>query len=126
MTRGFQPEQFVVIIGLPKSLKSSLLLYMCLEAQEQAKAPLFLGFEMSNEEQGDRMSSLLRQGQPDQDPQRHRHHPGVRRHRGGWKRRSEMRDIIFSTDMENAMTVAGVPGRSWTTSPTSCSSTPPT
>ena len=111
VTRGFQPEQFVVIIGLPKSLKSSLLLYMCLEAQEQAKSAVFLGFEMSNQEQGDRMSSLL--GHVSLNKILHgtvtqNEYEAIVK---GWKRRREMRDIIFSTDMENAMTVSGVAGK---------------
>jgi replicative DNA helicase len=111
VTRGFQPEQFVVIIGLPKSLKSSLLLYMCLKAQEQAKSAVFLGFEMSNQEQGDRMSSLL--GKVSLTKILHgtvtdREYRAID---AGWKERARMRDIVFSTDMENAMTVAGVAGK---------------
>ena len=58
VTGGLQPEQFVVIIGLPKSMKSSTLLHMAKAIHEQHKMPLFIGFEMSNEEQGDRLTSL--------------------------------------------------------------------
>lgn len=59
VTGGFQPEQFIVMIGLPKSLKSATLLYMALQAHRQAKSPLFIGFEMSNQEQMDRLLSLI-------------------------------------------------------------------
>ena len=111
VTRGFQPEQFVVIIGLPKSLKSSLLLYMRLKAQEQVKTAMFLGFEMSNEEQQERISSLIS-------------HVSLTNILNGevslkeqnavdlaWREREHMREPIMSTDMENAMTVSGVAGK---------------
>ena len=58
VTGGLQPEQFVVIIGLPKSMKSSTLLYMAKAIHEQHKLPLFIGFEMSNEEQENRLTAL--------------------------------------------------------------------
>lgn len=58
-TGGWQPEQFIVLMGLPKSLKSSVLLHMFLQALGQGKRALFMGFEMSNMEQGLRGLSLL-------------------------------------------------------------------
>jgi replicative DNA helicase len=58
-TGGWQQEQFIVLMGLPKSLKSSVLLYMFLHALKQGKRALFMGFEMSNMEQGVRGVSLL-------------------------------------------------------------------
>ena len=58
VTGGLQPEQFIVIIGLPKAMKSSTLLYMATRIHAQAKVALFIGFEMSNEEQEDRLTSL--------------------------------------------------------------------
>jgi replicative DNA helicase len=108
VTGGLQPEQLVVLIGLPKSLKSSILLWMALEAQKQAKRVLFAGFEMRNEEQQDRASSLL---------------SGVgltkilngtitERERkeimAGWALRRNMRDIHFTDDPNSAMTISGL------------------
>ena len=58
VTGGLQPEQLVVLIGLPKAFKSATLLTMAMAAHKQAKTPLFIGFEMSNEEQYDRLVSL--------------------------------------------------------------------
>lgn len=58
VTGGLQPEQFVVLIGLPKSMKSSTLLRMAMNIHAQGRVPLFLGFEMSNDEQEDRLMSL--------------------------------------------------------------------
>lgn len=59
VTGGFQPEQFIVITGVPKSGKSSVMLYMALNVWRHGRVPLFVGFEMSNNEQEDRLSSML-------------------------------------------------------------------
>jgi replicative DNA helicase len=59
VTGGLQPEQFIVITGVPKSGKSSFLLYMALKVFMAGKVPLFVGFEMSNAEQQDRLTSLM-------------------------------------------------------------------
>ena len=111
VTGGFQPEQLVVMIGLPKSLKSSLLLWMCLEAQKQTKAALFMGFEMSNLEQMSRQASLLA-------------NVGLtkilngtistREHREimvAVRQRELMRPIQYSTDLSNGTTLAGIQGK---------------
>ena len=58
-TGGWQPDQFIVLMGLPKSLKSSVMLYMALHAHKQAMKTMFLGFEMRNQEQYLRATSLL-------------------------------------------------------------------
>jgi replicative DNA helicase len=111
VTRGFQPEQFVVLIGLPKSLKSSMLLYMAIKAQDAAKSALFIGFEMNNDEQGDRMSSLFGEVGLTKVLNGTVTDNEHKRIIDGWKRRRYMRDIIFSTDMGNALTVSGVQGK---------------
>lgn len=59
VTGGFQPEQFIVLTGVPKSGKSSVMLYMALNIWRHGRVPLFVGFEMSNNEQEDRLSSML-------------------------------------------------------------------
>ena len=59
VTGGLQPEQFIVLFGTPKSFKSATLLAMAMACHEQAKVPLFVGFEMSATEQIDRLVSLL-------------------------------------------------------------------
>ena len=51
VTGGLQPEQFVVLLGTPKSFKSATLLAMAKAVHTQAKVPLFIGFEMSDTEQ---------------------------------------------------------------------------
>lgn len=59
VTGGLQPEQFIVLTGVPKSGKSSFLLYMAKHVHLVGKVPLFVGFEMSNREQEDRLVSLI-------------------------------------------------------------------
>lgn len=59
VTGGLQAEQFIVVTGVPKSGKSSFLLYMALTLWRCGEVPLFIGFEMSNDEQEDRLLSLM-------------------------------------------------------------------
>jgi replicative DNA helicase len=108
VTGGFQPEQLVTMIGLPKSLKSSTLLYMAMMAHAQAKSPLFIGFEMSNAEQRDRLSSLYAKVGLTKILTGTVSMKEHQRVADAWKRLKEMRKAVFSTDMENAMTVSGV------------------
>jgi len=111
VTGGLQPEQLVVMIGLPKSLKSSVLLWMALEVQKQAKSGLFVGFEMSNYEQMMRRASLLSG-------------VGLTRILNGDfgdkvrreimlanRERDQMRRLDFTTDLSNTMTVSGLQGK---------------
>jgi replicative DNA helicase len=111
VTGGLQPEQLVVLIGLPKSLKSSVLLYIALKVQAQAKSGLFVGFEMSNAEQRDRSASLLSG-------------VGLTKILNGTltvgehtdvmaavRMREMMRPLIYSADLSNTMTVSGLQGK---------------
>lgn len=58
-TLGWLGGQFVVIIGLPKSGKSTLLLAIALAAHALGLKVLFIGFEMSNQETGARYDSQV-------------------------------------------------------------------
>lgn len=58
VTGGLQAEQLVILIGLPKAFKSATLLAIAKNIHAQARVPLFIGFEMSNQEQHDRLMSL--------------------------------------------------------------------
>ena len=109
VTGGLQPEQFIVIIGLPKAMKSSTLLWMAKNIHDADKRPLFLGFEMSNDEQEDRLTSLYGA-------------VGLTAVMNGTVTLGERRAIrgqletlgkseiqfVSSVDMDNAMTVSGI------------------
>lgn len=108
VTGGWQPEQFIVMMGLPKSLKSSMLLAMAKSCHQQAKRPLLLGFEMNNQEQKERLVSLyasvgltkLQHGALTA-PERQRALAAV-------KLLGDGIPFHLSTDMENGTTVSGV------------------
>ena len=57
-TRGFQDGQLITFVGAPKAGKSWMMLKMAMAAHDFAKTPLFVGFEMSNEEQEARYDAL--------------------------------------------------------------------
>lgn len=59
LTGGLQPEQLITMIGTPKAGKSSVLLKMAYNAHRNGNHVLFVTFEMSTEEQEDRLVSLL-------------------------------------------------------------------
>lgn len=59
VTGGLQPEQLVTLVGLPKGGKSSAMLKLAMNARETGHRILFVTFEMSIDEQKDRMASLL-------------------------------------------------------------------
>lgn len=58
-TAGLRPEQLVTLTGLPKAGKSALLLHFAKSAHEHGATVLFVGFEMSNEEQAARYDAML-------------------------------------------------------------------
>ena len=108
VTGGLQPEQFVVLLGTPKSFKSATLLAMALAAHEQAKVPLFIGFEMS-QHRADRPCHSLLSG------------VSLTRIMHGTLSQKEfssvqqalralegMRPFLFSTDITSATTVSGI------------------
>jgi replicative DNA helicase len=108
VTGGLQPEQFIVVTGVPKSGKSSFLLYMALHLHDQGKRPLFLGFEMSNQEQEDRLVSLISgvgltkilNGSTNL----HEHLSLAR----ALRKRRDMPPFIFSSDISSGTTVESV------------------
>ena len=59
VTGGLQAEQLVTLVGLPKGGKSSAMLKLAMNSRETGHRVLFVTFEMSIDEQKDRMASLL-------------------------------------------------------------------
>jgi replicative DNA helicase len=111
VTGGLQPEQLVVLLGLPKSLKSSIALWMALEAQRAAKSVLFLGFEMNNGEQRDRAASLLSGVGLTKILNGTINERERKEIMAAWGMRRNMRDIVYSADMESGTTISGVQGK---------------
>jgi replicative DNA helicase len=57
-TSGYQPEQLITIIGLAKAGKSTGLLLTAKAVHDSGRSPLFVGFEMSNDEQKSRYAAI--------------------------------------------------------------------
>jgi replicative DNA helicase len=107
-TGGWQPDQFVVLMGLPKSLKSSVMLYMALHAHKQAMKTLFLGFEMKNSEQYLRATSLLAKVSLTKILTGRMNAVETRKCQRALNELKGMRDFLFSEDITNGLTVSGV------------------
>lgn len=55
---GVQPGQLITFTGLPKSTKSFITLNAAVEAQKYGKSVLYIGFEMTNQEQEARYDAI--------------------------------------------------------------------
>lgn len=60
-TGGFQKKQLVTFVGPPKAGKSTIMLLCAMAAHRHFYKPLFIGFEMTNEEQEERHDALRAQ-----------------------------------------------------------------
>jgi replicative DNA helicase len=56
---GFQREQLITFVGRQKAGKSYLLMYAAINAHRYGATPLFVSFEMSNDEQAARHDALI-------------------------------------------------------------------
>ncbi|GAA2322119.1 hypothetical protein GCM10010149_89070 [Nonomuraea roseoviolacea subsp. roseoviolacea] len=56
--QGFEPNQLITFVGPPKVGKSTSMLLMAKSANEAGYEPLFVGFEMSNVEQYERLDAI--------------------------------------------------------------------
>lgn len=59
ITLGLQPQQLITMVGPPAAGKSTLLLIGAKNIHKLCKPVMFLGFEMSNEEQEERYDAVL-------------------------------------------------------------------
>lgn len=107
-TQGLQPKQLITMIGPPKAGKSTMMLLAARAAHILGYTPLLIGFEMTNEEQEERLDAIaaevdhnkLRNGSLNAEE---------------WKRLEKsvheidgMRPFIMSNDTQSATTVTGV------------------
>jgi replicative DNA helicase len=108
VTGGLQPEQYVVLMGTPKSFKSATLLAMARAVHKQAKSPLFIGYEMSNVEQRDFSSSLISGVGLSKINNGTLNHKEFKAVQQALSQVESMLPFIFSTDITAATTVGGV------------------
>lgn len=108
VTGGFQPEHFVVVFGLPKTFKSATLLAMASAAHMDAYVPMFVGFEMSQDEQRDRLTSLRSGVSLSKILTGDLSEPELRKVRRARSQLLDMRPFHFVSDADSAMDVAGI------------------
>ena len=109
VTGGLQPEQFLVLIGTPKAFKSSTLLWIAMNIHSEAKRAVFIGFEMSNVEQEDRLTSLYSAVGLSDVMNGTLTPTQTRLIRTALQRLQESNTaFVCSVDMANAMTVSGI------------------
>lgn len=110
--QGFQPGQLIVFAGPAKAGKSTMMLLAALAAHKLSKRPLLIGFEMSNDEQEQRVDAItaqishhrLREGSLT-DIERKK----LKRKLDGWDLLS---DFMLSNDTMNTTTLSGVEAKS--------------
>lgn len=110
-TQGYQAGQLVTLVGLPKAGKSTAMLLSAMAAWMNGQKPVFFTFEMSNEEQVERLDAI---------------HAGVSHHRlrngtlldEEWEKLekslatiAEMPPFFFSADTMATTTITGVQGK---------------
>ena len=109
-TGGMQGGQLFTFVGPPKAGKSTMMLLSAMNAHKSFYRPLFIGFEMSNEEQEERHDAIragvshtkLRDGRLTGDDFRHLEKMS--------RRLTNMPSIIFSADSSSSSTLSGVAG----------------
>ena len=118
-TQGFQKQQLVTFVGPPKAGKSTMMLLAALNAHRLGFSPLLIGFEMTNEEQEERIDSieahishhrlrgrsLMKVPDPD-DPDKTIHERDLLRR--GVHRIAARRDFWLSNDSQSTTTLTGV------------------
>jgi len=115
-TQGFQPGQLCTVVGPPKAGKSTTMLLAARNAHRMGFLPLLIGFEMTNEEQEERIDAIA----AGISLQRLRS-AGSERYgldAEEWKRLTRsiheietMRSFILSGDTQSTTTLTGVMGK---------------
>lgn len=119
-TLGFQKQQLITLIGLPKAGKSTVTMLMSMAAHLHGNRPLFIGFEMANSEQEERFDSIragishnrLRSGRLKKDE--------WTKLERSMKELERMDPFFLSSDSASAMTVTGVAAKIDTYKPDIC------
>jgi replicative DNA helicase len=107
-TQGWQPKQLITFAGPPKAGKSTMLELSMMAASRNYYRPLFIGFEMTNQEIEERWDSIrakvsykkLRDGTLTAEE-----YAALER---ATKRMSEMPPVLLAEDADSTMTVSGV------------------
>lgn len=107
-TKGFQKQQLITFVGPPKAGKSTLMLLATMSAHLFGKKPLLIGFEMSNEEQTDRLDSMLAGVPATKIKDGNLSEEEDKRLRRALHSMEMMKPFIMSNDTQSTSTVSGV------------------
>jgi replicative DNA helicase len=107
-TQGFQAKQLTTMVGPPKAGKSTMMLIAAMSAHLMGLTPLFIGFEMTNEEQEERLDAIcahvshhrLRNGSLTAEEEA--------RLRKSMHMFAAMKPFIFSNDTMSTTTLSGI------------------
>lgn len=105
---GLRAEQLVTLIGEPKSGKSMLLLAMAHAAHLEGNGVLYVGFEMSNQEQGARHDALAAGLDHNDITRGNLNLLQVAKLNAVGRKRQKMQPFILSSDIGAATTVSGL------------------
>lgn len=110
-TQGAQPGQLITLVGMAKAGKSTSMILAALSAWKSGKKVLFIGFEMSNEEQTERLDSIAAKV----DPAKLRGKKGHKLSDAEWSKLEDAvawlgggNDMWFSNDTESTLTLSGI------------------
>jgi len=107
-TGGLQNEQLITLVGLPKAGKSTIALAIAVHAHTQGKSVLFVGFEMSNDEQEARHDGM-RAGINYQRLIHGKMTPRDERAlEKAYKLQESLPPFVLSSDIQSATTVSGL------------------
>jgi replicative DNA helicase len=107
-TSGFQKQQLITLVGEPKAGKSTFLLSFALAAHLYGATPLFIGFEMSNEEQEARMDAMIGKLNYTKLLQGRLTTKELDRLADALEARKNLHPFILSSDISSATTVSGL------------------
>jgi replicative DNA helicase len=108
VTGGLQPEQLITLVGLPKGGKSSAMLKLAMNTRDSGHRILFVTFEMSIEEQKDRMASLIGNVSLTHILNGSITPAEQRRIEDGFKLRKSLEGFTMVHDRTSVMTVSGI------------------
>lgn len=105
---GFQKQQLITFIGTPKAGKSTGLLRMAIAAHEAGSEVLWIGFEMSNEEQQARYDAMVAGVDHRKLLSGRLPVSEMRAMEKELRRRKSMHPFTLSADIASATTVSGI------------------
>jgi len=107
-TQGFQKKQLTTMVGPPKAGKSTMMLIAAMTAHLMGVTPLFIGFEMTNEEQEERLDAIIAKVSHTRLRTGQLTHEEEARLRKNMHMFENMKPFFFSNDTMSTSTLTGI------------------